>query len=110
MFTYQRRKVFADFYNLLQETRNRYPNSIGYFEYGHGDQDICKIARQLHADLLIVSMYKDKWLEHPVFGKHVERIAANAPCPVLLVPEQEDDSIESKAKHLGSKPIPWKAN
>jgi len=85
VFTYQRRKVFADFYDLLQETRDCYSNSIGYFEYGHGDHDICKIARQLHADLLIVSMHKDKWLM---------RIAANAPCPVLFVREQEDAGIE----------------
>jgi hypothetical protein len=29
LFKEQRRKVFADFYKLLRETRNRYPDTIG---------------------------------------------------------------------------------
>lgn len=91
VFKQQRQKVFADFYNLLQKARNKYPDSVGYFEYGNPDRDICKIARQLNADLLIVSTHNGKWLEHLVFGRHAERILADAPCPVLIVREQETD-------------------
>src|SRR5277367_5526304 len=29
LFNEQRRKVFADFYNLLRETQNKYPASVG---------------------------------------------------------------------------------
>jgi hypothetical protein len=64
LFTEQRRKVFASFYKLLGETRNKYPDSIGYFEYGNPDREIEVIARQLQADLLIVSINNGKWLEH----------------------------------------------
>ena len=91
LFKEQRRKVFADFYNLLRETRNKYPDSVGYFEYGNPDREIDVIARQLRADLLIVCMHHGKWLEHLLFGRHADRILANAPCPVLVVREEKTD-------------------
>ena len=90
LFNQQRQKVFADFYNLLLETRNKYSDSIGYFEYGDPDREIDVIARQLHADLLIVSLHHGKRLEHLLFGRHADRILANAPCPVLVVREGKD--------------------
>jgi nucleotide-binding universal stress UspA family protein len=93
LFREQRRKVFADFYNLLRETRNRYPDSIGYFEYGNPDREIDVIARQLRADLIIVSVHNGKWLEHLLFGRHADWILANAPCPVLVIREDKTDLI-----------------
>ena len=91
LFREQRRKVFADFCDLLRETRNRYPDSIGYFEYGNPDHEIDVIARQLRADLIIVSMHNGKWLEHLLFGRHADWILANAPCPVLVIREGKTD-------------------
>jgi nucleotide-binding universal stress UspA family protein len=92
LFKEQRRKVYADFYNLLWETQNKYPDTIGYFEYGNPDREIDVIARHLRADLLIVSMHQGKWLEHLLFGRHASRILANAPCPVLVVREERQIS------------------
>ena len=93
LFKEQRRRVFADFYDLLRETQNKYRHSIGYFEYGNPDREIDVIARQLRADLLIVSMHHGKWLEHLLFGRHADRILANAPCPVLVVRAEKTDLI-----------------
>ena len=93
LFKEQRRKVFADFYDLLQVTQNKYPDSVGYFEYGNPDREIEVIARQLRADLLIVSMHHGKWLEHLLFGRHADRILAKAPCPVLVIREQKTDLV-----------------
>jgi nucleotide-binding universal stress UspA family protein len=93
LFREQRREVFADFYDLLRETRNRYPDSIGYFEYGNPDHEIDVIARQLRADLIIVSMHNGKWLEHLLFGRHADWILAKAPCPVLVIREGKTDLI-----------------
>ena len=93
LFKEQRRRVFAYFYDLLRETQNKYPHSIGYFEYGNPDREIDIMARQLRADLLIVSMHHGKWLEHLLFGRHADRILANAPCPVLVVREEKTHLI-----------------
>jgi nucleotide-binding universal stress UspA family protein len=93
LFREQRRKVFADFYKLLRETRNRYPDSIGYFEYGNPEREIDVIARRLRADLIIVSVQDGNWLEHLLFGRHAEWILANAPCPVLVIREGKTDLI-----------------
>jgi nucleotide-binding universal stress UspA family protein len=91
VFKLQRRKVFADFTDLLQKARDRYPKSVGYFGYGNPDYDICKIARQLNADLLVLGTHKDRWLERVFLGRHADRILADAPCPVLVVREEETD-------------------
>jgi len=94
VFRLQRRKAFANFTDLLQKARDRYPKSVGYFEYGNPDHDICKIARHLNADLLVLGRHKDKWLERVCLGRHADRILADAPCPVLVVREEEIDSID----------------
>lgn len=93
LFKEQRRKVFADFYKLLRETRNRYPDSIGHFEYGNPEREIDVIARRLRADLIIVSVHNGNWLEHFLFGRPAEGILANAPCPVLVIREGKTDLI-----------------
>jgi nucleotide-binding universal stress UspA family protein len=94
VFKPQRQKVFADFTILLQKTRDRYPKSVRYFEYGNPDHDICKIARQLNADLLVLGTHKHRRLEHLFLGWHADRILADAPCPVLVVHEEETDLID----------------
>jgi nucleotide-binding universal stress UspA family protein len=103
LFKEQRRTVFADFYDLLQETQNKYPDSVGYFEYGNPDREIDVIARRLRADLLIVSMHDGKWLEHLLFGRHADRILANAPCPVLVVREDKTDLIGRQTPRVVNK-------
>jgi hypothetical protein len=40
LFKEYRRKAFDDFCNLLRETRSKYPQSIGYFEYGNPYREI----------------------------------------------------------------------
>jgi nucleotide-binding universal stress UspA family protein len=93
LFKEQRRKVFADFYKLLLETRDRYPDSIGYFEYGNPEREIEVIASRLRADLIIVSVHDGNWLEHLLFGRNAEWILAKAPCPVLVIREGKTDNI-----------------
>jgi nucleotide-binding universal stress UspA family protein len=101
VFKHQRQKVFADFCNLLDETRNQFPQSAGYFEYGNPDHDICKLAGQLGADLLILCADHNQWLGHRVIGRHALRILVNAPCPVLIVREQStDDPMDEISESL----------
>jgi hypothetical protein len=40
LFKEYRRKAFDDFCNLLRETRSKYFQSIGYFEYGNPYREI----------------------------------------------------------------------
>ena len=37
--------------------------------------------------------HKNKWLERAFLGRHADRILADAPCPVLVVREEETDLI-----------------
>jgi universal stress protein A len=95
VFRPERQKAFADFVDLLQKARNRYPKSVGYFEYGNPEHDICNFARQLKADLLVLGKHKDKWFERVFSGGQADRIMAGAPCPVLVVREEEKDFIDA---------------
>ena len=93
LFREQRRRVFVDFYKLLRETRSKYPDLIGCFEYGNPDREIDVIARRLRADLIIVSLRNSNWFEHFLFGRPAEWIFTNAPCPVLVIREGKTDLI-----------------
>lgn len=99
VFKQQRRRVFAEFTELLQKARDRYPKSVGYFEYGNPDHDICKMARHLKADLLVLGTHKDKWLERVFLGRYADRLLADAPCPVLVVREEERNFIDGSDQH-----------
>ena len=51
-------------------------------------------AEKLRQIIVPVDLTNDcKWLEHMLFGRHADRILANAPRPVLVVREQETDVI-----------------
>lgn len=55
--------------------------------------DLTNDCRRALTMRLILSTHNGKWLEHMLFGRHADRILANAPRPVLVVREQETDFI-----------------
>ena len=81
VFKPQRQKVLADFTDLLQKARDRYPKSVGYFEYGNPDHDICKIARQLNAGVLVLGTHKERWLERVFSSRQCQSNIGRCPVP-----------------------------
>ena len=56
-------------------------------------QEIIAIAKGLPADMIILSTHGRTGLKHALLGSVTERVVRHAPCPVLVVREQERDIV-----------------
>ncbi len=58
---------------------------------GQAFQEISDAARTLKADLIILATHGYTGIKHVVLGSTAERVVRHAPCPVLVVRDQERD-------------------
>jgi universal stress protein A len=79
----------------LQEIAGRMvpPDLLGKTEMRSGVpfDEVVAVAKELHADLIIVNTRGYTGLKHVLLGSTAERIVRHAPCPVLVVRERERD-------------------
>jgi nucleotide-binding universal stress UspA family protein len=62
---------------------------------GHPATEILSAARELGADLIIISTHGYTGLKHVLLGSTAEHVVRQAPCPVLVVREQEHEFLAS---------------
>ena len=60
--------------------------------------EIAFVARETKADLIVISTHGHTGLKHVLLGSVAERVVRHAPCPVLVVREQERDFIPGDGK------------
>jgi nucleotide-binding universal stress UspA family protein len=58
--------------------------------------EIAKAAKELDADLIILATHGYTGLEHTLLGSTAELVVRQAPCPVLIVRQQEHDLHDGK--------------
>ncbi len=61
------------------------------FRVGSAFDEICKAARKIGADLVIIATHGHTGLKHMLLGSTAERVVRHAPCPVLVVREHEHE-------------------
>ena len=52
---------------------------------GQPYQEICKVARELKVDLIVIATRGQTGLKHLLLGSTAERVVRHSPCPVLVV-------------------------
>jgi len=60
---------------------------------GHAPNEITKAAKELDADLIIISTHGYTSWQHFCIGSTTERVVRSAPCPVLVVREKEHEFV-----------------
>jgi nucleotide-binding universal stress UspA family protein len=55
--------------------------------------EIVEVAKALHADLIVIATRDYEGWKHLVVGSTAARVARAAPCPVLVVREEEHDFV-----------------
>lgn len=65
---------------------------------------VCKVARQINADLIVIPTHGYTGVTHFFEGSHAERIVQHSPCPVLVARKREKKSsrVASNGKASGS--------
>ncbi|WP_437854548.1 universal stress protein [Sorangium sp. So ce363] len=66
-----------------------------HFRTGRPDRAIVSLARELSADLIVVATHPQSPLQRLFGGSTADRIARNAPCPVVVVRPKEDDDADA---------------
>jgi nucleotide-binding universal stress UspA family protein len=61
-----------------------------HFRTGSADCAIVSLARELAADLIVVATHPTTRLQSLFGGSTADRVARNAPCPVVVVRPKED--------------------
>ena len=65
-----------------------------HVKVGRAFDQICAVAREVAADLLVIATHGHTGLKHLVLGSTAERVVQHAPCPVLVVRDEERDLID----------------
>jgi nucleotide-binding universal stress UspA family protein len=76
---------------IWEEVRARHVPCDTVFEWGQPNDLILAAARNLAADLIVLSTHDFHWLQRFLSGSDAEKILHRAPCPVLIVHEHEPD-------------------
>jgi nucleotide-binding universal stress UspA family protein len=79
---------------LAKLAKDEIPREITYeniVQLGSPAAEIVNVAKTLPADMVIVSTHGYTGFKHVVLGSVAEHIVRYAPCPVLVVREQERD-------------------
>ncbi|MDG2212538.1 MAG: universal stress protein [Verrucomicrobiota bacterium] len=61
---------------------------------GNVSREICDTAKQVDADLVVISTHGETGFQHVLLGSTAERVVQRAPCPVLVVRDSERDFID----------------
>lgn len=56
-------------------------------------KEIIKVAREREVDLIVIATHGHSGLNHFLLGSTAERVVRLAPCPVLVVRQEERDFI-----------------
>ena len=60
---------------------------------GHPSDEIVNFAKQQETDLLLITTHGRTGLQHFLLGSTAERILRHAPCPVMVVRDQEHEFV-----------------
>jgi universal stress protein A len=92
-------------YSLRDEIRTVHLNCSSHFYIGDPVKEIPKVAKELKADLIVVSTHDPHGAFSQIFGSDAEKILCHASCPVLIVRQElaqpDLESRESKADEGG---------
>jgi nucleotide-binding universal stress UspA family protein len=74
---------------LLEQVAGEYADCSAEFRYGAVCEEIVKTAKEREIDLIVISTHHYNWLMRLAYGCDAEQILHRAPCPILVVFENE---------------------
>jgi nucleotide-binding universal stress UspA family protein len=67
-----------------------------HVKIGRAFDEICKVASEMGADLIVIATHGHTGLKHLLLGSTAERVVRHSPCPVLIVRELEREFAEPR--------------
>jgi nucleotide-binding universal stress UspA family protein len=81
----------VDLFALRDQLRQQYPRCFAIFRQGTDiTREISAVAKEIKADLIVLPAHHRSWFEHLCEGNAAERVVRQAPCPVLVLREEQE--------------------
>ena len=77
--------------HLLDQAHEHVPHAALEMRTGLASSQICDVAREHHADLIITGTHGWTGFNRIIFGSIAERVIQQAPCPVLSIPDRSPE-------------------
>ena len=87
----QRKVAEEHLRQLLHEAHQQVPHAVLEMRTGLTSAQICDVAREHKADLIITGTHGWTGFNRVLFGSIAERVIQRAPCPVLSIPDRSPE-------------------
>jgi len=79
--------------SFWSKIRKEHPKTDTQLRCGVPAEEIVSVARDLEVDLIVISTHNYHWFTHLMDGSDAEQVLRHAPCPILIVREEERDFL-----------------
>ena len=105
-FEQQRRERLAEELKMVAKAHGLSPGLIHRLEGASAFHEICRLAQEIPADLIIMPTHGYTGLRHVLLGSTAERVVQHSPCPVLIVREKKQRSKTGRGLSISTILVP----
>jgi nucleotide-binding universal stress UspA family protein len=105
-FEQQRRERLAEELKMVAQAHGLSPGRIHPLEGASAFHEICRLAEEIPADLIIMPTHGYTGLRHVLLGSTAERVVQHSPCPVLIVREKKQRSKTGRGLSISTILVP----
>jgi nucleotide-binding universal stress UspA family protein len=105
-FEQHRRKRLAEELKMMAQAHGLSPGLIHPLEGASAFHEICRLAQQIPADLIVMPTHGYTGLRHVLLGSTAERVVRHSPCPVFIVREKKQRSKTGRGLSISTILVP----
>ena len=105
-FEQHRRKKLADELKMVAQAQGLSPGLIHPLEGASAFYEICRLAQQIPADLIVMPTHGYTGLRRVLLGSTAERVVRYSPCPVFIVREKKQRSKTGRGLSISTIMVP----
>lgn len=98
-FEQHRRKKLAEELKMVAQAHGLSPGLIHPLEGASAFHEICRLAQQIPADLIVMPTHGYTGLRRVLLGSTAERVVRYSPCPVFIV-RKKKAALENRTRAL----------
>jgi nucleotide-binding universal stress UspA family protein len=105
-FEQHRRKRLAEELKMVAQAHGLSPGLIHPLEGASAFHEICRLAQQIPADLIVMPTHGHTGLRHVLLGSTAERVVRHSPCAVFIVREKKQRSKTGRGLSISTILVP----
>jgi nucleotide-binding universal stress UspA family protein len=83
-----------------EKVKERFGDCDAEFRDGEPSEEIARTEKERDVDMIVISTHHYNWLTRLAYGCDAQRILHHAPCPILIVPTDNNKASEPEKDHM----------